>query len=324
MVLVAQQVFPQDHLLARKHHLGVVTRKFYFDPPRPFTYVTLFLIARCIVFLLLGLSLFGCGLYLNIVTIISHNFSFLWPWLFIGLTLPAGLGLFMQIRGNKRLLSLNGVSCVLALLIITLWRGVFFSLGSEADPLSFLLSGLFLQVVGLIILGSALYLAPLSRWILICADGCIFVNKFQRSKVIRWDQITSVHLGKGFARIICSNGTTLNLHKAWANSNTVQHLVYTKAFRYLLTRAKATYQAGEPVSFGRFTVNQQGIYNGKQLFPWTQLRSCEYIDSGLALISKDDTCLDLAYLSQLPNATVFMDLINLILEGYSKTKQFSS
>lgn len=322
-MLVAQQVFPQDHVLARKHHLGVVTRKFYFDPPRPFTFATLFLVARFIIFLLLGLSLLSYGFYLSAVTAVAHNFFHLWPWIFIGLALPASLELFVYVRGNRRLLSLNGVSCILALLIITLWRGVFFSLSPNADSLSFLLSGLFLLIVGLIVLGSALYSAPLSRWILICADGCIFVNKFQRSKVIRWDQITSVHMGKGFARIRCSNGTMLKLHTTWANSNTVQHLVYAKAFRYLLTRAKATYQAGEPVSFGRFTVSQHGIYNGKQLFPWAQLRSCEYIDSGLALISKDNSCLDLAYLSQLPNATVFMELINLILEGYSKTEQFS-
>ena len=321
---MAQHVFPQDHLLARKHHLGVVTRKFYFDPPRRFTSATFFLVARFLPLLLLGLSLLTCGLYVDEVTLLAHTFPRFWPWFFIGLAFPACLGFFLHIRGNKRLLSLNIVSSILALLIITLWRGVFFSLGPKADPLSILLSGLFLQGVGLIILGSALYLAPLSRWILICVDGCIFVNKFQRSKVMRWDQITSVHMGKGFSRIVCSNGTTLNLHASWANSNAVQHLVYAKAFRYLLTRSKAMYQAGEPVSFGRFTVSQDGISNGKQLFPWTQLRSCEYIDSGFALIDKDDTCLDLAYLSQLPNATVFIELINLILEGYSKTEQIFS
>lgn len=321
---MAQQVFPQDHLLARKYHLGVVTRKFYFDPPRPFTSATFFLVTRFVVSLLLGFSILSYGLYLDGVAIISHYFIWGWPWILTALGLPAGLGFFMHLRGNKRLVSLNVMSCILALLIATLWRGVFFSLGPQADPLSSLLSGLFLQIIGFMIVWGALYFAPLSRWILICADGCIFMNKFQRSKVIRWDQITSVHLRKGFARIVCSSGTTLNLHGTWANSSTVQHLVYAKAFRYLLTRARATYQAGEPVPFGRFTVSQDGIYNGKQLFPWTQLRSCEYIDSGLALISKDDTCLDLAYLSQLPNATVFMELINLVLEGYSKTEHFSS
>lgn len=320
---MAQKVFPQDHLLARKHHLGVPTRKFYFDPPHPFTPATLFLITQFVIFLFLGLVILSYGFYLDIITTISSHIIWAWLWICVVLMLPVGLGVTMHLRGEKRLVSLNVISCILALLIVTLWRGVFFSLGSHPDSLSSLLSGLFLQIVGIIILGSALYFAPLSRWILICADGCIFMNKFQRGKVIRWDQITSVYPGKGFARIVCSNGTTLKLHATWSNSSAVQHLVYAKAFRYLLTRAKATYQAGEPVPFGRFTVSQYGIYNGKQWFPWTQLRSCEYIDSGLALISKDDTCLDLAYLSQLPNATVFMELINLVLEGHSKTEQIS-
>ena len=321
---MAQQVFPQDHLLARKHHLGVPTRKFYFNPPRGFTSGALLPLIRFVLALLMGVVVICYGLYLDVETTISHHILWVWLWFLAILTLPAIFGLVVYFRNNKRLAILNVVGCILALLIVTLWKGIFFSLGLQSGPLSSFLSGLFLQIVGVLILQVTLYFAPFARWILICADGCIFTNKFQRSKIIRWDQIISVHLGKNFARIVCSNGTTLKIHATWANSGMVQHLVYAKAFRNLLTRAKAIYQSGEPVVFGRFTVSLQGVHNGKQLFPWTQLRSCEYINSGLALISKDDTCLDLTYLSQIPNATVFVELINLVLEGYSKIERMSS
>ena len=321
---MAQQVFPQDHLLARKHHLGVPTRKFYFNPPRGFTSGTFLRVIRFALALLMGMFVIGYGLYLDVAITLSHQLLWVWLWFLAALALPVIFGIVVHLRSDKRLIILNMVSCILALLVVTLWKGIVFSLGLQPGPLSSFLSGLFLQIVGSLILVAALYFAPLAHWILICADGCIFTNKFQRSKVIRWDQIISVHLGKGFARIVCSNGTTLKIHSTWANSGTVQHLVYAKAFRYLLTRAKAIYQSGEPVTFGRFTVSLRGVYNGKQMFPWTQLRSCEYIDSGLALISKDDTCLDLAYLSQIPNATVFVELVNLVLEGCSKIERMSS
>jgi hypothetical protein len=321
---VAQQVFPQDHRLARKHHLGVVTRKFYFDPPRGFTPGAVLLVIRFVFTFLVGVVIVGYGLHLDVGTSISRSIIWLWLWLLVALALPAGFGLVMYLCANKRLVVLNVASCILALLVVTLWKGVFSSFGSQSSLLSSLLSGLFLQIVGLLILLVSLYFAPLTRWILICADGCIFTNKFQYSKVIRWDQIISVHLGKGFACIVCNNGTTLKIHATWANSSTVQHLVYAKAFRHLLARARAMYQSGEPVVFGRFTVSMQGVHNSKQLFTWAQLRSCEYIDAGLALISKDDICLDLAYLSQIPNATVFVELINLVLEGYSKAEQMYS
>ncbi|GAC1377098.1 MAG: hypothetical protein NVS2B12_36750 [Ktedonobacteraceae bacterium] len=322
-MLVAQQVFAQDHLLARKHHLGVPTRKFYFGSPRPSTSATFLLFVQFTLALLLGISVIGYGLYLDVLTTIAYHIHWVWGWLLIALALPASFGLLMYVRGNKRLVILNLASCVLGLLLISLWRGVLFSLGSQPGPLASILSGLFLQIVGLMILGTTLYFAPFPRWLLICADGCIFMNKFHCSKIIRWDQITSIHMGKGFASIVCNNGTVLKLYTTWANSGAAQHLIHAKAFRYLLARARATYQSGGPVYFGRFTVSQRGIYNGKQLFPWAQLRSCEYIDAGLALISKDDLCLDLTYLSQLPNATVFVELINSVLEGYSKTEQIS-
>jgi Na+/proline symporter len=142
---VAQQVFPQDHLLARKHHLGVPTRKFYFNPPRGFTSGALLSLIRFMLALLVGIVVVCYGLYLDVETTISHRILWVWLWFLALLVLPAIFGLIVYFRSNKRLAILNVVSCILALLIVTLWKGIFFSLGLQPGPLSSILSGLFLQ-----------------------------------------------------------------------------------------------------------------------------------------------------------------------------------
>jgi hypothetical protein len=238
---VAQQIFPQDHFLARKYHLGVPIRKFYFD--RPHRYVSRFFLLgiQLSVVALLGFICMGYGLYLDVTITISQQLVWLWGWIFIALLVPGMAGFILHLYGKRRVVMINFVGCFVSLLIVTLWSTIFFLHRPQLNPVSILLSGLSLQAIGLLLVGLTFHFAPLSRSILICADGCIFTDKLQRKKVVRWDQITSMRLGKGFASIVCSNGTALKLRSKWASSTTVQHLIYGKAFRYLLTRARACF-----------------------------------------------------------------------------------
>ncbi|GER87123.1 hypothetical protein KDW_12850 [Dictyobacter vulcani] len=207
---------------------------------------------------------------------------------------------------------MNIVCSILSLLLVTL-SGYFINTFPYQDPDAYLFGSLFLMVVGGLMSSLALYFSPFLHSVLICTDGCLFMQTLLPRKVVRWEQIASIRLGKGFACIVCNNGTSMKLRRSWANSSTVQHLIYGKTFRYLFSRARTSYNSGDAVTFGRFTVSWEGINNGQQLFQWEQLRTCVYVDSGLALISVEDTCLDLTYLSQLPDATIFVELIKYVL-----------
>ncbi|GCE17919.1 DUF6585 family protein [Dictyobacter kobayashii] len=310
---MANHILPQDHLIAKKYNLGVPTRKFRFDSPHYFSSRPFILFAELFVVALLGLFCITCGSILAISATITYSLYNAWLWMMGMASIPMLFGWMMHRRGNRRLFTLNIFCGISSLLLVSLGSYLATIRTMPPDPLAYVFGGLFLSVAGLIIVSVAICFLPLSRSILICTDGCLFINKLQCRRVIRWEQITSMRLGKGFARIVCSNGSSLKLQRTWANSTTVQHIIYGKAFRYLFARARSSYHSGEPVPFGRFTVTWQGIDNGQQLFRWEQLRTCVYIDSGLALISIDDTCLDLTYLSQLPDATVFVELVKYIL-----------
>lgn len=315
---MANHILPQDHLLAKKYKLGVPTRKFRFDFPHSFSSRTFILFAELIVVAILGLFCLTCGSILSISATVTYGLYHTWLWILTIIAIPVMTGWMMYQRGNRRLFVLNLLSAIGSLLLVFLGGYLVMIRATPLDPVAYIFAGLFLCVAGLIIIVIAIYFMPLSRSIMICTDGCLFIDKLQRRRIIRWEQITSMRSDKGFARIICSNGSSLKLRSTWANSTTVQHIIYGKAFRHLFARARSSYHSGEPVQFGRFTVTWQGIDNGQQLFRWEQLRTCAYIDSGLALISVDDTCLDVTYLSQLPDATVFVELVKYILVSRQK------
>ncbi|GLV57410.1 hypothetical protein KDH_42460 [Dictyobacter sp. S3.2.2.5] len=319
---MANHILPQDHLLAKKYKLGVPTRKFRFDFPHSFSSHNLILFVELAVVAILGLFCFTCGSILTISATITYHLATAWLWILAMLAVPAIAGWIMYRLGNQRLFALNVLGTIASLLPVFLGSYLVMIHATPPDPAAYVFGGLFLCVAGSIIVVIALYFMPLSRSIMICTDGCLFMDKLQRRRIIRWEQITSIRSNKGCARIVCSNGSSLKLRSSWANSTAVQHIIYGKAFRYLFARARSAYYSGEPVLFGRFTVSWEGIDNGQQLFQWEQLRACAYIDSGIALISIDDTCLDVSYLSQVSDASVFVELVKYIL--ISRQKRVSS
>ncbi|GHO88912.1 DUF6585 family protein [Dictyobacter formicarum] len=320
---MANHILPQDHLLAKKYKLGVPTRKFRFDFPHSFLSHTFILFAELIIVVILGLFCFTCGSILTISATINNSLYQDWLWILAMIAIPTVTGWMMYRRGNRHLFVLNLFSAIGSQLLVFLGGYLVMIRATPPDPIAYIFGGLFLCVAGSIIIVIALNFMPLSRSIMICTDGCLFIDKLQRRRIIRWEQITSMRSDKGFVRIVCSNGSSLKLRSSWANSTTVQHIIYGKAFRYLFARARSAYHSGEPVLFGRFTVTWKGIDNGQQLFRWEQLRTCVYIDSGLALIGIDDTCLDVTYLSQLPDAAVFVELVKYILVSRQKQTSLS-
>ncbi|WP_126595304.1 DUF6585 family protein [Dictyobacter aurantiacus] len=315
---MANHILPQDHLLAKKYKLGVPTRKFRFDFSHSFSSRDLILFAELTVVAILGLCCFTCGFILTISATITYHLSTAWLWILAMLAVPAIAGWIMYRHGNQRLLALNVFGTIASLLPVFLGSYLVMMHATPPDPAAYIFGGLFLCITGFIATVVALYFMPLSRSIMICTDGCLFIDKLQRRRIIRWEQIISIRSDKGCARIVCSNGSSLKLRSSWANSTAVQHIICGKAFRSLFARARSAYYSGEPVLFGRFTVNWEGIDNGQQLFHWEQLRACAYVDSGIALISVDDTCLDVSYLSQVSDASVFVELVKYILISRQK------
>jgi len=143
-----------------------------------------------------------------------------------------------------------------------------------------------------------------------------------KTHAIHWDSVTTFWEGKNSAKIICNNGIKLTISYQWPNGIAARDLIYGKVFRHIRARALSAYEAGESVNFGKFTVSQLGISNGARLFPWDGIRECEYMEDGVALIGNDDSYLDLVSSRVLPNAVVFVSLVNAIIKSHSAQKMY--
>jgi hypothetical protein len=269
---------------------------------------------QTVVIVLSGLFGIVCGIVIALMATLRYDLFWAWSGILGVVAIPVLCGIYAHWRGYRRLAIWNLVGSILSFLVVTLWGGGLSLLrGFPVGPVQQLLGGLFVLILGILIFGLVVRLLPLPDTMLICTDGCIFISRFQQRRVVRWNQITSMYLEKKLTSIVYRDGRTLKLYGAWAGSKHIQQIMYGKAFRYLFAHARNTYQSGEPVEFGRFTITWQGIHNGKRLLAWDDLHSCEYVQNGLALISKDGTCLDMTSISQLPNATIFYELVRFVL-----------
>lgn len=190
--------------------------------------------------------------------------------------------------------------------------------------ISSILVGIFLQLIGLTMVRSGYNAIVGLSSVLICTDGCLAIARTDRIHVVHWDRVTTFWEGRNNAKIICDDGTKLTINYQWPNGIAARDLIYGKVFRHIRARALSTYEAGEPVTFGKFTVSQLGISNGTRLFLWDRVRECEYRENGVALIGNDDSYLDLVSSRVLPNAVVFVSLVNAIVKSHAAQKMYLS
>ena len=313
---------PKDLTVAQKYSLGIPIRKYQFHPTHSFYTKSPFLFAKIAIISLLSIVGVGVGLYLDISTTIETRVEWIWPWILIALSVPALFSLIAHRMGHKRLARLNCISAIVSASFVTLCNILFFAPDSPTHPIVSILIGIFLQCFGTIILGAQYNaIADLSS-VLICTDGCLAISRMQRVHAVHWDGVSNFWDEKHSVKIVCDDGTKLTISYQWPNGVAARDLISGKVFRHIRARAMSAYEAGEPVGFGKFTVNQFGVSNGTRLFPWDGIRECEYMGDGVALIGNDDSYLDLVSSRMLPNAVVFVSLVNAIVKSRAGQKTY--
>jgi hypothetical protein len=112
------------------------------------------------------------------------------------------------------------------------------------------------------------------------------------------------------------NGESLELNKYIRNVQHLGALIQKESFKYLIPRVQELYNTGDKVSFGKFSISQAGIYNGKEILPWNMVASIK-IDNGHILIKKAGQLLKWAYIpvSKIPNIYVFIYLVEEIIRS---------
>jgi hypothetical protein len=313
---------PKDLTVAQKYSLGIPIRKYQFRPTYSFYTKSPLLFAKIAIISLLSIVGIGVGLYLDISTTIEARVEWIWLWILIALSVPALFSLIAHRMGDKRLARLNCISTIVSFFCVTFCNILFVAPNSPMHPIVFILIGLFLQCVGTIILGAQYSaIADLSS-VLICTDGCLAISRMHLVHAVHWDGVSTFWDEKHSAKIVCDDGTKLTISYQWPNGVAARDLISGKVFRHIRARAMSAYEAGKPVGFGKFTVNQLGISNGTHLFPWDEIRECEYMGDGVALIGNDASYLDLVSSRMLPNAVVFVSLVNAIVKSRTGQKTY--
>jgi hypothetical protein len=162
--------------------------------------------------------------------------------------------------------------------------------------------------------------------VLVFPDGLAYTARGQ-TEICRWDEIDAVvqQVTKHYTNGIYT-GTThlytvrragkpdLKFNDALHNVEQLGNAIQEEAYRRLLPRAIQTYNAGGVVQFGKLSVSQQGLSNGKETIPWPEVKGVE-LDKGVISVSRQGKWLNWASatVAQTPNIFVFTALVDSIV-----------
>ncbi len=182
-------------------------------------------------------------------------------------------------------------------------------------------------------LGMILYYAfrPLiyrSWHVYVCTDGFVF-TRGNKIEAFRWDQIEA--MWQAVTRRYINGIYTGTVHRYTVRGRDARQVIFSDRFtnveelgntisraitNYQLPQVIATYNAGNTLTFGPLSISTQGVSNGKELLPWSQVKEMG-VNRGVVTVRKEGKWLNWssARVAQIPNVFVFMALANYILKG---------
>lgn len=158
------------------------------------------------------------------------------------------------------------------------------------------------------------------------ADGLTYTKRGS-SEVIRWDEIAEVlqqvtkryvngaYVGTSHIYTLRRPGKpNLKLDDALANVEALGNTVQQEIYRRRLPQALAAYNAGAIVPFGKLSLSQAGLSNGKETIAWSEIKGIK-LDKGIISVSKQGKWLNWSTVTvaQTPNIFVFTALVDSII-----------
>jgi hypothetical protein len=148
-------------------------------------------------------------------------------------------------------------------------------------------------------LGLAVYyltIPVIKPWhVYVCKEGFAFTNG-KKSEPYRWDSIASVMLDiTSYSQYGMNTGTTykytvrrndgekLVLDDKFIDVDALGNTITQEAAVHMLPRVMADFNAGQTITFGSLSVNQQGVSNGRNILPWSEV-SGVFINKGFVIV----------------------------------------
>lgn len=221
---------------------------------------------------------------------------------------------------------------------IVLALGIFFGIatfailqdGSGTETMFILLpfTLLFLIIGAYSLLKPALYS---SRRVYLCSNGFAYTHggktdiyPWQHIDAM-WQQVTrryynGIYTGTTHKYTIRrSDGAQLILNDIFPDVELIGNRIAQEITRCLLPRAITSYNAGQTITFGKLSVNMQGVSNGREMLPWNQIKGIN-VNRGIVSVKKEGKILNWStvQVAHVPNIFVFMALVNYILKGLNR------
>lgn len=234
-----------------------------------------------------------------------------------------------EYRGSKASIFL--IICGVALLAVGAFIAVAVTGGSSAQGDS---SGLAAGVItGVVFLGAALY----AFWTVFSWRGAhaqLFEQGFVlaragKTMAARWEDIASVTAQVVRIRyygipvwtshkytVALANGESFRINNGFGKVGNLGDAMQRMSANALLPRAIASYNSGAALPFGKLSVSQAGISNGKETLPWSDLERVTF-GNGLLLVMRKGKRLRWAYtpVRSTPNIYVLVGLVNYVQRG---------
>ena len=152
----------------------------------------------------------------------------------------------------------------------------------------------------------------------VCKEGFIFTTG-KKNEPFRWDAIAGVWLeiknyssygvkvGSTYKYTVQRNdGEKLVLDEKFIEVDALGNTVTQETTQSMLPRTLEDFNAGKTIAFGPLSLNQQGISNGKNMLPWSEVSGIG-INKGMVLVGKKGKKLNWLTIevAKVPNVFVF-------------------
>ncbi|MBV9615825.1 MAG: hypothetical protein JO031_10260 [Ktedonobacteraceae bacterium] len=185
--------------------------------------------------------------------------------------------------------------------------------------------GVMFLLIGLYCL---LYPVLYRSWhVYVYSEGFAF-TKGSKVDAFRWDQIdcmwqaitrrymNGIYMGTLYKYTVRGmNGRQVVLNNRIADVGSLGAIISDMVTRVKLPQVLAAFRAGQTITFGRLSVSLQGVSNGKELVPWSQIKEIG-VSRGYVTVRKEGKWLSWSsvQVAKIPNFFIFFALVNTIMK----------
>jgi hypothetical protein len=149
-------------------------------------------------------------------------------------------------------------------------------------------------------------------------------SKGSKTETLRWDEIRAVFQSitniERYGQVVntlhtytieTTDGRTLKFSNEIVDIHSLGQIIQTEVTNRLVPKMMQSFNSGETVSFGTFSLNKQGITQGKKSLEWAEIEGAQ-IDNGVVTFKKQGKWFNWTRVpaDKIPNLPTFLTLID--------------